>query len=240
MANKQIHVDGIGPVQAYKRRGTRSIRLRITPSGQIRVTIPYWLPYRSAHDFVRKKRDWISSRIPIASPIHHGDTIGRSHVVRIEYVPKTSASTVRVSNEVIHVKIPFGADHKSTDIQKKLVAGCERALRKEAEAYLPKRLAELARQQRFSYNQVSVKKMQSRWGSCSQQKNISLNVYLMQLDDSLIDYVILHELTHTKVLSHSKAFWNELANHTQDLHGLRKRIKQEEPVIRSSLYSQKY
>ena len=52
--------------------------------------------------------------------------------------------------------------------------------------------------------------MKTRWGSCSAQNNISLNIGLIALSDELRDYVILHELVHTKIKNHSKDFWNAL------------------------------
>ena len=59
-------------------------------------------------------------------------------------------------------------------------------------------------------NAIRVKKVKTRWGSCSSKSNINLSLYLMLLSDDLIDYVILHELAHIKHQNHSAAFWNHL------------------------------
>ena len=79
-------------------------------------------------------------------------------------------------------------------------------LRKQAKAYLPGRLAELAAQHGFSYNQVRIKHNASNWGSCSAKKNINLNLNLMRLPAELQDYVMLHELCHLKYMNHGKEF----------------------------------
>ena len=79
-------------------------------------------------------------------------------------------------------------------------------LRKQAKAYLPGRLAELAAQHGFSYNQVRIKHNASNWGSCSAKKNINLNLNLMRLPEELRDYVMLHELCHLKYMNHGKEF----------------------------------
>ena len=62
----------------------------------------------------------------------------------------------------------------------------------------------------FQYNRVSIRNQRTRWGSCSSKDNISLNMKLLHLPDQLIDYILLHELVHTRVKNHSQDFWNEL------------------------------
>ena len=82
--------------------------------------------------------------------------------------------------------------------------------REEAREKLERRLSELAEQHNFRYNRVSIRNQKTRWGSCSSKDNISLNMKLLHLPDHLIDYILLHELVHTRVKNHSKDFWNEL------------------------------
>jgi predicted metal-dependent hydrolase len=72
------------------------------------------------------------------------------------------------------------------------------------------RLRELAQQYGFSYGKVSIRNQRTRWGSCSGNNNISLNIKLAALPPELYDYVILHELVHTRVHNHSRKFWREL------------------------------
>jgi predicted metal-dependent hydrolase len=72
------------------------------------------------------------------------------------------------------------------------------------------RLAELARRYGFGYNRVFVRNQKTRWGSCSAQNNINLNVNLIRLPEALRDYVILHELVHTRIKNHGPLFWQEL------------------------------
>lgn len=82
--------------------------------------------------------------------------------------------------------------------------------KKHARKILEKRLAELAQLHNFQYNRVSIRSQRTRWGSCSSKDNISLNMKLLHLPEQLIDYILLHELVHTRVKNHSKDFWNEL------------------------------
>ena len=77
-------------------------------------------------------------------------------------------------------------------------------------AYLSERLNTLAKRHGFQYKKVSFKSMMTRWGSCSAKNNISLNILIAQLPKELQDYIILHELLHTRIKNHSKIFWTEL------------------------------
>jgi len=82
--------------------------------------------------------------------------------------------------------------------------------RAEARKKLDKRLNELSEQQGFSYNKVFMRSQKTRWGSCSSKNHINLNMKLVRLPDEMIDYVLLHELLHTRIKNHTNAFWAEL------------------------------
>jgi predicted metal-dependent hydrolase len=80
----------------------------------------------------------------------------------------------------------------------------------EARQRIVERLHELGKLHGFAYNKVLVRSLKSRWGSCSHRNNISLNMKLIVLPKEILDYVILHELVHTRVRNHSNGFWREL------------------------------
>jgi len=82
--------------------------------------------------------------------------------------------------------------------------------RTEARRLLIGRLRELAEGHGFRYNKVTVKNQRTLWGSCSSRNNINLNINLLRLPGELRDYVILHELVHTRHKNHSREFWREL------------------------------
>ena len=81
------------------------------------------------------------------------------------------------------------------------------ALRKQAKAILPLRLNELAVRHGFQYTQVRINSARTRWGSCSSRGHINLSLYLMVLPRKLSDYVLLHELCHTREMNHGRNFW---------------------------------
>jgi len=74
------------------------------------------------------------------------------------------------------------------------------------------RLEEMAQIHHLKYSKVSIRNQKTKWGSCSSKNNISLNINLARLPDQLRDYVILHELVHTRFKNHGKEFWAELNN----------------------------
>ena len=82
--------------------------------------------------------------------------------------------------------------------------------KKIARKVLCRRIGELAQLHNFVYNRISIRKQKTRWGSCSSKDNINLNMNLLHLPSELMDYVLLHELVHTKVKNHSNDFWDEL------------------------------
>jgi len=82
--------------------------------------------------------------------------------------------------------------------------------KKQAGTRLISRLNELADKFGYTYKRVFIRNQRTRWGSCSPGNNISLNVNLVRLPDELIDYVILHELVHTRIKNHSGDFWAHL------------------------------
>ena len=82
--------------------------------------------------------------------------------------------------------------------------------REKSRKILVNRLNELACEHGFEYNRVFVRNQKTLWGSCSHKNNINLNVNLVKLRPALMDYVLLHELVHTEIKNHSKAFWTRL------------------------------
>lgn len=101
-----------------------------------------------------------------------------------------------------------------------------RVSRTQARKKLIQRLNELAERHGFTYNKVFIRNQQTRWGSCSSRNNISLNMKLVHLPEELMDYVILHELVHSRIKNHSKEFWSELNSFTGDAKRLSSRLKE--------------
>jgi hypothetical protein len=97
--------------------------------------------------------------------------------------------------------------------------------RQSAKGIIEARLTELAGKHGLSYNRVTVRSQKTRWGSCSSRKNLSLNYKITLLPPELMDYVLLHELIHTRHFNHSRAFWEELDRCVGDAKQLDKELQ---------------
>ena len=72
---------------------------------------------------------------------------------------------------------------------------------------------------------ISVRNMSSRWGSCSTSGNISLSVYLLDVEEELREYVFIHELSHLYQMNHSPLLWNKVAEKCPNYKECRKRLR---------------
>ena len=97
--------------------------------------------------------------------------------------------------------------------------------RQAAKEFLEGRIEELADKFGFVYNKMTIRNQKTRWGSCSGNNNINLNMQLMNLPNHLIDYVILHELVHTKIKNHSPFFWGSLDRYVGNAKAIDKELK---------------
>lgn len=111
---------------------------------------------------------------------------------------------------------PANIDFNDDKLQEWLQKVIAEALRKNAKVILPQRLSALASNHQFDYKDVKINGSEGRWGSCSSSKSINLSYYLMLLPAHLIDYVLLHELCHTKEMNHGTEFWKLLNKATNN------------------------
>ena len=79
-------------------------------------------------------------------------------------------------------------------------------LRREAKEYLPQRVETLAQRFGFKYGRVTIRASRTKWGSCTSSCNLSLSLYIMLLPQHLQDFILLHELCHTRHHNHSESF----------------------------------
>lgn len=131
----------------------------------------------------------------------------------------------RMEGDVLQLICPANTDFADPQLQEWLHKVIGEALRRTARIVLPPRLAMLAERYHLSYRCVRINSSRGRWGSCSASQNINLSYYLMLIPSHLVDYVLLHELAHTREMNHGTQFWELLDSLTeQKARELRKEL----------------
>ena len=170
----------------------------------------------------------IVRKSPLARNVRFSiSTSGRLAMSVPSYTSSFLAKRFLSSNrELIRDKLPLKdpAEQRARDYQKK-------QLTKKAREYLPYRLEYFAKLHGYSYDKCRLSHANTRWGSCSSNRTISLNIGLMKVPPVLRDYVILHELAHLNHLNHSRAFWAEVASHDKNYKLHEKRLKMFNPGL---------
>lgn len=233
MAYKEFALDSQTVVKIVKNKRSKSLRISIGHNGEIKVTIPAWTSYQIGLSFAMAKKAWIREHGRKPLLLKPGQSVGKSH--HLEFVPDAVLS---VKSKIVKTQIlvmhPANLSFDNPEVQKVAVLACIRALRSQSQTLLPYRLSSLAEKHEFEFNRVSIKQMKARWGSCDQNKNILLNLFLIQLPWDLIDYVLLHELVHTKVLKHGPDFWAEFSQVLPDAKAKRNSMRGYRPNIFSA------
>lgn len=229
---KTIEHPEVGLVLFKKNPRSKRITLKVKTDGQIVVSLPKSIPYRSAEPILYQNIAWIKQQLEKAKSTQKTKLLTyesrfqiREKVLSIEASEAEKLSVKGTATE-IKILVPQTWDVESTFIQASLQDLIAEILRVEAKHYLPQRTRLLAAQKGILINNIRIKKVKTRWGSCSSKSNINLSLYLMLLSDALIDYVILHELAHIKHQNHSAAFWNHLENLLPGAKQLDKQLNQ--------------
>lgn len=193
------------------RRSARSthVKISVAPNGSLRATLPMYAPLFMLKRLIKTSRDQLRDMLHTQLPDYefvNGMAIGKSHTL-IVLPAATGELDVSRHKQQIVVRLPVAKQLNDADVAAAIRKTMIIALRIEAKSYLPKRLAYLASEMDCTYERVRFSHASGRWGSCSSSGTISLNIALMKLPHELIDYVLIHELCHTKQMNHSSVFW---------------------------------
>lgn len=226
-----FHDDEFGDITVRRSSMSTSVKLSISPSGTLRVSMPKYAPLFMAKRLIASSRSKIRSLMKQQHPIvsyYDGMQIGKSH--HLQVITDTRLK-VEIHGQSLILHKPLSKSIENNDVQLVLRDAIIKSLRKEAKSYLPKRLAYLAHQHDLRFESVRFSHASSRWGSCSSNKAISLNIALMKLEFNLIDYVLKHELAHTVEMNHSSDFWNIVESMDPDYRDNRKLLKMQTPSV---------
>lgn len=226
----QIEDPEFGTIKIRTAPTSRKISIKLAPSGQLQITAPRFTPKTAIKLILTKSRNEIRQMVSSQQVVYDTDQqIGKSHNLVIE--TRDSPTKVMTAGTRIIVSISDDDYIANPQIQSEIRKHIIKALRKEAKSYLPRRLAHLADKFSFSYSSTRLTHAGSRWGSCSSNGTISMNISLMRLPFEIIDYVLIHELCHTQQMNHSKEFWELVNTYDPSYEMHRRRLKDFSPTI---------
>ncbi len=229
---KIIQTKDFGSITVSKNRRSKHISMRVKPGGGVFVTTPPHVSMSYVEKVLESKSEWIKQKLEKAKKLEKDITVfdlntkfqTRNHRLVINPHDKDTIIT-KVSDGLIKIKYPVEMDIADKKVQKAIRDGIDKALRIEAQEYIPHRVKGLANKFDLKYKDVTVKNIKTRWGSCSSCNNLNFNIQIMMLPFELIDYVILHELAHTIEKNHSHKFWSLLDQLVGDSKNLNRDLK---------------
>ncbi|MBI5648660.1 MAG: M48 family metallopeptidase [Ignavibacteriae bacterium] len=197
-------------------RRNRFVRLTITVGKGLRVSAPPRFPEREIPRIIHERAAWVLEKLDEFAKLERAIPrqrftdgapimfLGRRHHLCIAQA-SNGAVHVRVRENTIHITLPAGvpAARRENMLRDVLLAW----LKLQAQRIVLPRVEHYARQMRVSPSRISIRRQNTRWGSCSAKGNVNLNQMLVMAPLAVLDYVIVHELAHLSELNHSSRFW---------------------------------
>ncbi|MBN2667357.1 MAG: M48 family metallopeptidase [Bacteroidales bacterium] len=195
----------------------RSISITVSPDKGVIVKAPYRTPLKIIDGFIEEKSEWIRkalvkfsalTRIDRPEGYSDGDSIlmyGKEYKLSLKPDSKYS---VRPGNDST-IEATWFRDNDPLIIRGMLETWFSHV----AKNKLPAEFTEvLLRHKEFGFRPtgLTVRKMKSRWGSCSSKGRIALSYDLIRLSKECREYVMIHELCHLKHHNHGAGFYNLL------------------------------
>lgn len=206
----------------------RRLSLRVDRGKGLIVTIPKGVSTRQVPSFVARNRQWVERQLAelerdtperfrqwppqslVLPAIDLVLELSFGPIALRDYAAKPFASSGNMGR-VRTLSLQVDPDSRSAVVDELTLE-----LKRLARLYFPVRLELLAKQHDLAFGKVQIRGQRTRWGSCSSRGTISLNYKLLFLSPALVDYVLRHELAHTRHLDHSPAFWRQLVSMQSD------------------------
>lgn len=205
------------------RRGQLVVKLSIYSVGKTDMASLKKL----ADEMISENADWVlrslkaaeeRSRLPVR--FENGEEfslLGRRYSLRIIHSGSYRAPEINGEYFDLYISSEMDAEDAARLFSEYVVSLCRKSVMQAFDKYIP--MLELAPER------VTIKTMTSRWGSCSSNGNISINLELVCFEQKCIDYVVVHELCHLRHMNHSEDFWRLVATCCPDYKELRERLR---------------
>lgn len=219
---------------SLRRTGRKTIGIFVDRNGEVKVHAPIGASEKQVCEAVRRKSDWIIKKVhevternacPVCKQFVSGEKftcLGKELTFQIEE-RDLDKPDVFVQENTMAVYLPYGLYGESR----------KQAIKEAVTKWYRQYFAEFAKERIDRYSlrlkaasrRVVVKDQKTRWGSCSKRGNINLNWRLVMAPVDVVDYVVVHELCHLRVMNHSRDFWNLVASILPDFQESRKWLK---------------
>ena len=237
-------MDGIAIAYEFKRGKRRTIGFSVGADG-LTVSAPKWVPLYEVDKAVLEKSAWIIKKLQETRARHEklesariewkdGTTLpflGEQVIVVLDPrhafggVGAELKSSPQTLPGVAHLTLHVGLPHTATPDQIK--DAVQAWLMRQAKRIFTERLNHFAPTLGVQWRKLSLSSAGTRWGSASADGSIRLNWRLIHFKQSVIDYVVVHELSHLRVMDHSPRFWDTVRAVVPDYAELRSQLKDE-------------
>jgi predicted metal-dependent hydrolase len=219
------------------RRRHRTFEIRLDRERGVLISVPWRTPTERAIEHVKNRAEWILRRSASLAPapgpadLAQGGTLpylGTQLALTVESAAVRKASVsfdLSEGTPRLRVLVPVGLDESSRQLT--FAIAIERWYRRRAFEAMTESVAFWAPAVGASPTRIVVRDQKHLWGSCGPDGTIRFNWRLIQLDPGLIDYVVVHELSHLKVRNHSSRFWAEVGRVQPDYAARRQRLREE-------------
>lgn len=205
-----------------RRKGQKTLRLRIGPNGEVRVSAPYYAPFNEVDSFVRKNIGWIEDqrRRKATFSYENGEQIPYLGKMLRLNIQRGKKAQYTIDDEEIVIIVPKQDIEAIRAIIKKIYIQTIKDIMDERVGHWCKALD-------FQVPSYGVNRAKTKWGVCyPKQDRIYLSYMCATIDEDLVDMTILHELCHLIVPGHTPAFWALMKKHMGDLDERKARLRE--------------
>lgn len=187
----------------------RRLAVRVLPGGLVEIVAPHGTRPHAIEQFVARHRQWIDRKLAQYQPLDRSSANGLPDRIRfpangdgfdVHYIDAPGAVRLAVEDRTIRMS----GERTRTVLMRHAL---QRFTMRQAHSVLSPWLAGLSAATGLSYERVQVRRQRTRWGSCSRNGTISLNVCLLFQPPAVVNYLLVHELAHTRHMNHSRRFW---------------------------------
>ena len=208
------------------RKKNRNIIIRVDGRGKIKMTVPFRVSMERARKFVGEKAEWIEEKVRLATSARETDSEDAVYYFGQRKTVKKNFGKRGVT--ILGDEIEVSADDESATA-KEIAKFLKSELLKKSRVYFDK-WHEITG---LKPSGVGIRASVTRWGSCNHRSGkINLSLYLANLPEKCLDYVVLHELAHLVYNDHGKGFKNFLTEKMPEWRDTEKYLKTKANALR--------